>query len=213
MLLRGLGISRTLSAEAVAQLPADIGLALSPYAREPGDAEAAARADGHEIFVDLAVEPVGFPDNDSGPKALLAALPEEENRRRLDWSLDRYAEAAGAFMPGAGAFASSPEAAGPVAAALAARGYALLHGGAIGLGDASGAIAADATLDLGQGQDAFDRALRQAERTARSKGSALLVVVASPAAIRRLAPWLAGLEAEGFALAPPSSLAPLPPPS
>src|SRR3546814_1479416 len=44
---------------------------------------------GHEVLIDLPMEPTTFPNEDPGPQALLTGLTPQENLDRLDWVLGR----------------------------------------------------------------------------------------------------------------------------
>src|SRR5690606_12189514 len=60
------------------------------YAQELRSQTTAARAHGHELMLHLPMEPTN-PKLDPGPNALLTELADGEIRRRIQWSLDRFA--------------------------------------------------------------------------------------------------------------------------
>jgi len=122
LVVRGLGLSTELTRSAIERLPPDVALAFSPYGRDLEALIGEARAKGFEVYIELPVEPPGFPENDAGPKALLGALEPEDNRVRLDWSLGRVTRAAGVLLGAGGGFASKADAVSSLAAALAERG-------------------------------------------------------------------------------------------
>jgi hypothetical protein len=96
LLLAGIGLSTADSEDAASQLPAAVSFAVSPYAAHPEAVLAAARAHGHEYLLSIPMEPQGFPLDEEGPQALLTGAPAEQNARRLDWALSRFAGYAGA---------------------------------------------------------------------------------------------------------------------
>src|SRR5262249_49928303 len=66
----GLGVSSSGTAEAL-KLPAAVSLAFAPYGTDLDRVAARARGDGHEILLQLPMEPFDYPDNDPGPQTLL----------------------------------------------------------------------------------------------------------------------------------------------
>ncbi len=49
-----------------------------------------ARADGHEVLLQIPLEPNNYPTVDPGPHTLLTTLPPQENMKRLQWLMSRY---------------------------------------------------------------------------------------------------------------------------
>jgi polysaccharide deacetylase 2 family uncharacterized protein YibQ len=211
VLVRGLGVSTGLTDSAIGTLPPDITLGLSAYGRTLQKQVDAARAAGHEVFLDVPVEPRGFPANDAGPKALLTSLTPEENAARLAWALDRASGYPGiVFAPGSPA-ADSQAVMAPLTGLPAAHGLIWAQSRARGLeGAAAALLSADVVLDATATPAAIDAALEQLEAVARSKGSALGFANAYPVSVARLAAWSTQLEARGIQLVPASALSVVP---
>ena len=78
----GLGISASGTADAFAKLPAPVTFAFAPYG---GDLEKTSRKvrspEGHEVLLQVPMEPFDYPDNDPGPQTLLTALDSRSERR------------------------------------------------------------------------------------------------------------------------------------
>ncbi len=70
----GLGISATATSAALSKLPGVVTLAFAPYGNNVDQLAARARADGHEVVLQVPMEPFDYPDNDPGPKTLLTTL-------------------------------------------------------------------------------------------------------------------------------------------
>ena len=70
-------------------------LAFTPYGADPGKLAERARAQRHEIFLQIPMEPYDFPDNDPGPQTLLTSLTADQNIDRLYWHLSRMQGYAG----------------------------------------------------------------------------------------------------------------------
>lgn len=211
VVVSGLGLAREASQRALAALPAPVGLSFSPYAGDLDGWLRRAAADGHEVLLDLPLQPVRYPADDPGPLTLtLAASPEE-----FDRILQRLLRVRGAKVRGAvaaaGAFAAEPARFGPIAAALAERGLILVEHGGAALGGVAGAHALTHALAVAPGADeagavAFDRVLEAVEGEARNDGRALGLLPLTPLAVARLAAWIPTLPGKGVDLVPPGLL-------
>ena len=89
IVITGLGLRRSAIEAAINALPGAVTLAFAPYADRLDGWIRKARASGHEILLDLPMEPINFPADDPGPQALLTSLPPSENQQRLLCSLGR----------------------------------------------------------------------------------------------------------------------------
>lgn len=214
VIVGGLGLSRDATQAAIDTLPADVTLGFVPYAEGLQEWIDAARAAGHEVVLELPMEPFDYPANDPGPHTLLADAPAAENGRRLDWLMSR---AAGYFavMNYQGArFATSETALRPTLARLRDRGVALVFDGESTrtVIDAAAARAhlpfarADRILDVQPARDAIDEQLLHLEALAIQNGDALGVASARPVSIEQIREWARTLEAKGYALAPASAV-------
>jgi uncharacterized protein len=203
----GLGLQERPTSRAIA-LPGAISLHFSAYAAELPAWLERARASGHEVLMDLPMEPVGYPADDPGPHMLMADGPPGENRDRLVWLLARTTGYVGVAGSG-GRFAGS-EHATAVLGELARRGLGLVELGSdrlAGAADALGLpyIATPAPIDEELSAVAIDRSLAALEATALARGGALGLAQAYPISLERLELWAATLEAKGLALAPISA--------
>jgi len=208
ILVIGLGLQAAATDAALA-LPAAVTLQFSPYAPDLPALLEKARRDGHEVMLELPMEPLDFPDSDPGPHTLLADASVGANLDRLSWILG---QAAGYFgVSGSGRrFTRSPQAE-PILAALAERGLALVE---IGTRDLE-AIAAEldlpyaparAPIDDDPSALAIDEALAELEGEALATGSAIGVAQTYPISFERLSLWIASLADKGIALAPVSAV-------
>ena len=208
VMVLGLGLQAELFDAALA-LPGPIGLQLSPYAPDlPGLVERSRRA-GHEVLLDLPMEPADYPASDPGPHTLLADNSQEENLKRLDWVLSR-ASGYAAMAGGGGRFAASEQVA-TVLNVLAKRGLALIELGAGQLGRAAAAAglpyaSAPHAIDQNPSAQAIDLALAGLEAAALANGSALGLAQDYPVSLERLRLWAATLADKGLVLAPVSAV-------
>ncbi|MDN3721672.1 divergent polysaccharide deacetylase family protein [Roseibium salinum] len=89
VIVSGLGLSSAGTQNAISNLPADVTFALAPYGEELDDWMRQARTKGHELLLQLPLEPYDFPDNDPGPHTLLVSLRPDEMVNRLAFLLTR----------------------------------------------------------------------------------------------------------------------------
>lgn len=216
VVITGLGLAEAESEQAIDRLPPQISLSFSPYAEQLGDWIARARAKGHEALIDLPMEPVTFPDDDPGPRALMTGLQTEENLERLRWILDRAQGYIGVAAMMGSRFAASEVALQPVFETLKARGILFLDNRSTEAGVA-GRLAArlalphainDRWLDgPNPNREAIDGHLVQIERLALDRGFSIAMGQTYPLTLDRVSNWAVSLEARGFRLTPISALA------
>src|SRR3954462_3855159 len=95
IVIGGLGIGAAKTSDAIMKLPAAVTLAFTPYGSDPGKLVERARAQRHEVLMQIPMEPFDYPDNDPGPQTLLTTLSAEQNLDRLFWHLSRFQGYAG----------------------------------------------------------------------------------------------------------------------
>jgi polysaccharide deacetylase 2 family uncharacterized protein YibQ len=214
ILVGGLGISPTATGEAVAKLPPAMTLAFAPYGTDLERHVARARDNGHEVMLQVPMEPFDYPDNDPGPHTLTAKAKAAENLDRLHWTMARFSGYVGVvnFM---GARITADEAAmGPILREIGARGLGFVDDGsssrslaaAVAQRAGTPAAKADRVVDGVARADEIDRELARLEELARERGVAVGSASALPLTIERLARWSKGLEARGILLVPVSSV-------
>ncbi|MDJ1157547.1 divergent polysaccharide deacetylase family protein [Chelatococcus sp. SYSU_G07232] len=209
----GLGIGQNATAEAIARLPGPVTLAFAPYGGNLDAHVARARDEGHEVMLQVPMEPFDYPDNDPGPHTLLAQAKIPDNLERLRWVMGRFTGYTGLvnFM---GAKLTADEAAlAPVLREVGERGLFFLDDGSSSRSSVAtvapaakvSAARADVVLDgLGRAE-AIDAELARAEKLARERGLAIVSASALPIAVERIARWASDLEAKGILLVPASA--------
>ncbi|MCR9130442.1 MAG: divergent polysaccharide deacetylase family protein [Alphaproteobacteria bacterium] len=214
LIVGGLGLSERLTEQAIETLPAEVTLSFAPYADNLQDWIDRARADGHEVLVELPMEPFDYPNNDPGPHTLLAEASDAENERRLLWLLSRASGYAGVTNYLGARLGADRAALAGVLSKLEARGLSVFHDGAgrrpvitaaAHETDARLAIA-DRVIDVDPAPQAVDRRLLELEALALQNGDALGVGFAYPATVDTVANWAEDLVARGYQLAPASFL-------
>lgn len=209
-----LGLGRAVTEAAIDELPAYVGLALSPYGRELQNWADRARSDGHEVLLSIPMEPIGYPASDPGDKGLLTSLNAAENIERLKWMMGRFSGYVGVMSHMGSRFTGSTKASRPVIKELKARGLAYVDNGsaersaAITLAKEIGVPRALAVLrvDLELSAGAIDAQLIEAEEIAKQTGAALIVGFAYPVTIQRVSNWIVTLKGRGISAVPVTAL-------
>jgi uncharacterized protein len=208
IVLEALGVAVAATSEAVAKLPAPITFAFSPYGADLPRWVDRAREAGHEILLQLPMEPSESAGNDPSSRGLKTSLAADLNLDRLHWFMSRFSGYVGV------AITSSAAAAGPVVTEIGRRGLMYFEDGR-SLGRLAGQLCvanngtcakADVVLDAVTVGAAIDTALLRLEALARERGSAVGVAGAAPVAIDRISQWAKTAEARGVILVPISMI-------
>lgn len=208
VMVTGLG-PKADATDATFHLPPAISLSFSPYTEDLPSLFERARLAGHEVLVELPMEPSDYPTNDPGPHTLRASGTVDANIERLTWVLSR-AQGYFAVSGPTGVFSKSPEA-DPVIRAIADKGVGMVEIDGDGLGpkaeDAGLAYtSARHWIDETPSVEAIDQALADLEAEAKANGTAIGVAEAYPISLQRLVNWSAALEQRGIALVPVSAI-------
>ena len=206
----GLGIGSTATADALGKLPGVVTLALAPYGSNLEQIAARARGNGHELLLQVPMEPFDYPDNDPGPQTLLTSLEVAQNIDRMQWLMSRFQGYVGIANFMGARFTASEQSLGPVLREAAKRGLIYLDDGSSQrsvAGQIAGAsnlpfAKADLAIDAVPNPSDVDRALGRLETLARERGVAVGVASALPVSIERIAKWAKGIEGRGVTLVP-----------
>lgn len=133
ILLGGMGLNEKLTTQAVKDLPADITFAFAPYGNNLQDQVNRARKEGHEVFLQVPLEPIGYPGNNPGPKTLAGDASEAENLDALRWHMSRFTGYAGVVNYMGSRYLSMPKAIRPLLTELKQRGVLFLEDGSMAL--------------------------------------------------------------------------------
>ncbi len=213
ILVGGLGISQSGTADAITKLPGAVSLAFAPYGSELERTVQRARGEGHEVFLQLPMEPFDYPDNDPGPHTLLTGPKSADNIDRLHWVLGRFTGYVGIVNFLGGRLTSDDAALSPILRELAGRGLMVVDDGSSARSLlASSAIRAqipamkvDRVIDTVARPDAIDKELAAIEAMARDQGVAVASASALPVSIERIARWAQSLEGKDLMIVPISA--------
>jgi len=210
LVVGGLGIGANGTADALRKLPGPITFAFAPYGGDLERQVARARETGHEVLLQVPMEPFDYPDNDPGPHTLLTSLDAGQNLDRLHWLMSRFQGYVGIVNYMGGRFSASEQSMAPVLKEAAARGLIYVDdsssarslasqiAGANNLAFAKADIIVDQVPTPGE----VDRALARLETAARARGTAIGFAGALPVTIDRIARWVKAAESRGIQLVP-----------
>ncbi|MBJ7407167.1 MAG: divergent polysaccharide deacetylase family protein [Bradyrhizobium sp.] len=210
IVIGGLGVGAAKTVDAIMKLPPAVTLAFTPYGTDPGKLAERARAQRHEIFLQIPMEPYDFPDNDPGPQTLLTSLSPDQNMDRLHWHLSRMQGYAGLTNFMGARFIATEPAMQPIIREASKRGLGFFDDGSSPRSIAPQA-AANQAMPFGKGDIAIDvvptpteidRALNKLESTARERGVAVGTASALPVSIERISAWTKTLADRGILLVP-----------
>jgi polysaccharide deacetylase 2 family uncharacterized protein YibQ len=208
LVIGGLGLNSRATQQAIETLPAEITLSFSPYAEGLQGWIDMARAHGHEVMLEIPMEPLDYPDNDPGPYTLMAAGQPPENLKKLEWALARATGYFGVTDYLGSRFLTSDAGYQTFAAALRGRGLAFVDDGSAALRRDGGVArgSAERVIDDQLSQGAIDQQLVALESGALQRGQSMGAGFAYPVTLEKVAQWSRTLGQRGFQLAPASAL-------
>ena len=214
LVVGGLGVDRDTTERAIRNLPGTVTLAFAPY----GDNMAAwlemARANGHEILLQVPLDPYSYPSVDPGPHTLTTDATADQNVDHLHWLLSRMTTYVGVINYMGARFTSETAALAPVLEEIGSRGLVYVDDGssprsqtaAMAIGRAP-FLQADAVLDADLSAAAIDSRLADLQTIARERGHAVATATAFPVTIERIAAFAKVAADRGITLVPVSALA------
>jgi uncharacterized protein len=215
LVVGGLGVSASATSEAIAKMPEAVTLAFMPYGADVEHLVARARRQGHEVLLQVPMEPAEYPDNDSGPQTLLTALTPEQNLDRLYWLMSRFQGYVGIAGAMGSRFTASEQSFAPILRETAKRGLIFVDDGSNPrsvAGRVAGAnnlpfAKADVILDSVPTAVEIDNALGRLEMAARERGVAVGISSAWPVSIEHVTKWAKAAESRGLLLVPITAVA------
>ncbi len=197
-----------------ARLPKAVAVSILPFLPHSADAAIALHRAGHEVWLHLPMEPVGYPREDPGPGAILVRMPESAVRFAVRSALNDVP-----FIVGVNNHMGSRATANLrvmtwVMQEIAARHLAFIDSRTTVKTVAEEAARAQGLrtgrrnvfLDNVQTPESIRRQLDEAVYDARRNGHAIAIGHVHPVTIRVLARELPHLSARGADLVPPSKL-------
>lgn len=213
IILGGMGLNEKLTNQAAKDLPAEVTFAFAPYGNNLQAQVDKARANGHEVLLQLPLEPVGFPATNPGPNTLLADAKDGENTTSLYWHMSRFAGYAGVINYMGGRFLSSAPAVKPLLMELRKRGLLFIEDGSLAL-SATEDVARSLQFQVRRGQlvidvnadaDSITSALNLLEEEANKNGFAIGTGSGLEITVRTVADWAKAAADRGVIFMPASA--------
>jgi polysaccharide deacetylase 2 family uncharacterized protein YibQ len=214
IVVSGLGINEQGSLDTIDKLPPEITLAFAPYGKTLTTTVAAARTAGHEVLLEVPLEPFDYPQNDPGPQTLLTGEQTRANLDKLFWLMARFGGYVGLVNNMGARFTASAADFSPMMEELGARGLGYLDDGSsnrslapqLAEGNKVPFAKADLMIDANPSRQSILQALGSLEAKAMENGHAIGMVSALPISVTAVAEWAAELESKGIVLVPASAL-------
>jgi polysaccharide deacetylase 2 family uncharacterized protein YibQ len=209
----GLGLSQTGTQSAIEQLPEDVTLAFAPYGMSLQRWVAKAREEGHEVILQIPLEPANYPQENPGEHTLLASAG-GDYADDLHWVLARTGAYAGVMNYMGARFTADEQALVPFIGEIGERGLYYLDDGsstesrAATVGEALRVpvIVADRIIDRDRAPQEIERELSALEAIARTRGYAVGVASAFPASVDTIARWVRAAGPRGVVVQPASAV-------
>ena len=210
LIISNLGLSDTYTKATLELLPEDITLSFSHVAPRLKSWVREARQKGHEILLDIPMEPIGFPKNDPGRATLLTSSNEVENLNRLEHIMKQAGGYVGLLGTLGTKFMLHSETFLPVLRGIKQRGliYVDSRSTSRSLGpELASSIQLpkafnNVFVDKEPSQEKIKNKLEELERIALKRRFAVGIAQPLPVTIEILSQWTKGLKTKQIALAP-----------
>ncbi|MAI13799.1 MAG: hypothetical protein CMM15_07265 [Rhodospirillaceae bacterium] len=210
LIISNLGLSDTYTKATLELLPEDITLSFSHVAPRLKSWVREARQKGHEILLDIPMEPIGFPKNDPGRATLLTSSNEVENLNRLEHIMKQAGGYVGLLGTLGTKFMLHSETFLPVLRSIKQRGliYVDSRSTSRSLGpELASSIQLpkafnNVFVDKEPSQEKIKNKLDELERIALKRRFAVGIAQPLPITIEILSQWTKGLKTKQIALAP-----------
>jgi uncharacterized protein len=214
IVLGGVGIDPDGTQRAIADLPGTVTLAFAPYGDGLAAETAAARAAGHELLLQVPLEPYNYPQTNPGTNTLTSNATPAENLSRLHWFMGRITNYIGIVNYMGARFTADIGPLAPVMREIGERGLMYLDDGSSArsraaevAGSTTPFVRADMVLDADLSAEAIDDRLNQLRAVAHERGYAVATATAFPVTIERLAAFAKTAAQKGITLVPLSAIA------
>ncbi|MAL78935.1 MAG: hypothetical protein CMN55_07445 [Sneathiella sp.] len=214
IIISELGMSNARARQAIERLPAAITFSFNPYGHNLQQIADEARAAGHEILLQVPMEPMGYPRLDPGIHGLRTDLSTDENLARLDWILDRFTGYIGITNQMGSRFTTDADAITPILAAIGKKNLLYLDSRTAGNSIAAHIAQELAVpvainnrfLDHREERATIDAHFAALESLAQRTGVAIGIAYPYEETFDYLTDWIKGLEGKGLLLSPISAL-------
>jgi uncharacterized protein len=214
LVIGGLGINTTQTKLAIDDLPADVTLSFALDSKRLDYWIKTARADGHEVLIEVPMEAYDYGRMKMHTDTLLAGADAKANLARLEAILGRTSGYFGIVNYQGAKFAADQDAAKPVLERLSEKGLAFIDDGSFersslaSLARSTGLrySRASGPIDARQTPADISAELMDLEALALEKGAAFGAGYAFPITVEAAQVWISQLDEKGLILAPVSAI-------
>lgn len=207
LIVGGLGLNPTTTKAAIEQLPAEVTLSFVPHAEGLQGWIDAARAQGHEVLIEIPMQPTNYPDTDPGPRTLLVGQRPDDMNASLNWLMGRATGYFGVMNYQGSAYLRDKGSMTAFLNVMKARGVAFIDDGqARDVGGGWTRASADRVIDAQINSQSINAQLAAIEAQAKARGRALGSGFAYPVTLAVAIKWTQSLEQKGLQLAPASAI-------
>lgn len=214
IVIGGLGISQSSTQAAVQKLPPSVTLAFAPYGNSLKRWMQDARKKGHELLLQLPMEPIDYPQNNPGPHTLKADADLQENIANLHWAMSRFTNYVGVMNYLGNKLLAQPASLSPIFSEISERGLLFLEDGTVKNSLAQGVAVKELVpyakgnilLDNIRSRSAIADKLRKLAEEAKRTGLAIGVGNAFPDTIDLVSQFARQAKQNGIEITPVSSI-------
>jgi polysaccharide deacetylase 2 family uncharacterized protein YibQ len=213
IVITGIGANKAVAEKAI-ELPPEITLVFTPYARLAPQWVENARNAGHEAWLALPTQPADFPASDPGPLGLLKDIPSLENHPKLMQLMGSFVGYVGIALPEGEVYSENPEQIQALVNEAKTRGIAMFLSQPTpreGLKEVyarnkDSMAKADFILDTKANKALIQEKLEQLVLDAQRKGHAVGLAHGYPVTLEAITEWAATAQSRGITLAPLSAI-------
>ncbi|MEM7214688.1 MAG: divergent polysaccharide deacetylase family protein [Pseudomonadota bacterium] len=214
LVIGGLGISQSSTQQAIRELPGSVTLAFAPYGNSLARWMQEARKGGHELLLQIPMEPIDYPQNNPGAHTLKASADFEENLANLHWSMSRITNYVGVTNYLGNKMLQQPASLSPVFAELSKRGVLFFEDGTVKNSVGEGVAVkellpyarADILIDNVRSRAAIFEKLNKLSEQAKRTGLAIGMGNAFPDTISLVADYVKHARENGIEITPLASI-------
>lgn len=210
LIMSDMGLSKDQTVRALRDLPDSVALAISPYSPNMQDWLRQTAEEKKEALLLLPMEPVSYPKDDPGPKALMTNFNDQENALRLKSLIETSKGVIGVANFMGSRFMSNERKIIPVLDEIRKNKLMFIETPSASVTPVQKTaqsislpyIAADLEIDASATEADIRTQLLKLESIAREKGFAVGMASPYPLTFNILKTWMAGLDSRGIELVP-----------
>ncbi len=214
IIIGGVGISQTSTQQALQKLHPSVTLAFAPYGNSLKRWMQDARKKGHELLLQVPMEPLDYPQNNPGAHTLKADANLQENIANLHWSMSRITNYVGIMNYLGNKLLAQPASLAPIFAEISKRGLLFVEDGSVKNSLAQGVAIKELVpyargtilLDNIRSRSSIAEKLRKLAEQAKRTGFAIGVGNAFPDTIDLVAQFTEQAKKNGIELTPVSAI-------